>query len=119
MSAHLSSIIMATAQLTQVLDFYKCLGVKFAEKKISLGTTYFWSQSNSVQFAFLEKKELRSLDQPQIHLSFAVSNVSLVLKELEKQNVICVLDPMEQNGQIRAIILDPDGRSVELCQSDK
>ncbi len=116
MSSTLRSLVIATAQIKDVLRFYESLGLSFQIKKVSLGTEYFWTMANGLEIAFLEKASVPKEMQPQYMLSFRVKDIDVKFQQLVAGDFTGILDPTDFEEGRKAILLDPDGRSVEIIE---
>lgn len=116
MSAKLRSIVIATSQIKDVLRFYENLGLEFKTKKVSLGTEYFWTLANGLEIGFLEKQNVKQDSQPHYMLSFRVKDIDLKFQQFVDKKFIGILDPTDFEEGRKAILLDPDGRSVEIIE---
>lgn len=116
MSATLLSLVMATSQIKDVLSFYQNLGLTFKVKIVSLGTKYYWTMANGLEIAFLEKANVRQEDQPNYTLSFQVKDIDVKYQQFIDSKFIGIMDPTDFEEGRKAIILDPDGRSIEIIE---
>ncbi len=116
MPATLRSLVIATSQIKDVLKFYENLGLTFKTKKVSLGTEYFWTLANGLEIGFLEKTGIRQETQPHYMLSFRVKKIDEVFQNMVSHNFIGIMDPTDFEEGRKAIVLDPDGRSVEIIE---
>jgi predicted enzyme related to lactoylglutathione lyase len=117
MSVKLRSIVIATSKLKEVISFYELLGLSFQKKVVTLGTEFYWTIADDLEIAFIEKSNIAMVPQPHYMLSFRVADVDKFFLNLTGQGFIGVLDPTVFNEGRKAILLDPDGRSVELIQT--
>ncbi len=116
MSASLQSLVIATSQIKDVLRFYENLGLTFKTKKVSLGTEYYWTMANGLEIAFLEKPGMKQDIQPHYTLSFQVKGIDAKFQQFVSNKFIGILDPTDFKDGRKAIVLDPDGRSVEMIE---
>lgn len=116
MSATLRSLVIATSQIKDVLRFYENLGLTFKIKKVSLGTEYYWTLANGLEIGFLEKIGIQQDTQPHYMLSFRVKNIDDVFQQMVSHKFIGIMDPTDFEEGRKAIIMDPDGRSVEIIE---
>ena len=116
MSVTLRSIVIATSQIKEVLRFYENLGLAFKTKKVSLGTEYYWTTANGLEIAFIEKQNIKQDVQPHYMLSFKVKDIDLKFQQFVANQFIGILDPTDFAEGRKAILLDPDGRSVEIIE---
>lgn len=116
MSATLRSLVIATSQIKDVLRFYENLGLTFVTKKVSFGTEYYWTTSNGLEIAFLEKTDIKQDMQPHYMLSFRVKGVDEKFQQFVAKKFIGIMDPTNFEEGRKAILMDPDGRSVEIIE---
>ena len=118
MSLNITSITINTADLEPMLSFYSGLGLCFEQVKVSKGSSVHKSQVNGIEFSIFEITQVARKSAPSLQLSFQVCDVKeMVTKLLTIPHVMCVLDPIELEGTMKAIMIDPDGHSVELIES--
>lgn len=117
MAACLQSLVIATSQLKDVLRFYENLGLTFKTKKVSLGTEYYWTMANGLEIAFLEKSGMKPDTQPHYTLSFQVQDIDTKFQLFVSNKFIGILDPTDFKDGRKAIVLDPDGRAVEMVEN--
>lgn len=110
----LRSVIIASSQLKKVLNFYELLGLVFQRNHVSLGTEFYTSQIENFEISFIEKNNIRVDSQPHYTFSFKVSDVELIFNKLTQAGFIGILDPIDDKEGKKAILMDPDGRSVEI-----
>lgn len=116
MSPTLRSLIIATSQVKEVIRFYENLGLVFQTKKITVGTQYFWTTANGLEIGFIEKANVAMDQQPHYMLSFQVKNIDQKYQQFVSNSFIGILDPTDFDEGRKAIVLDPDGRSVEIIE---
>lgn len=110
----LRSVIIASSQLKKVLNFYQLLGLVFQKNHVSLGTEIYTSQIENLEISFIEKNNIMMDSQPHYNFSFKVSDINSIFHDLTHAGFIGILDPIEDKEGKKAILLDPDGRSVEI-----
>ncbi|MBL7543456.1 MAG: VOC family protein [Bdellovibrionaceae bacterium] len=116
MTASLRSLVIATSQIKDVLRFYQNLGLEFKTKKVALGTEYYWTLANGLEIAFLEKPDIKLEAQPHYLLSFRVKEIDKKYQQFVANKFIGIMDPTDFDEGRKAIVLDPDGRSVEMLE---
>ena len=116
MTATLRSLVIATSQIKDILKFYESLGLTFKTKKITIGTEYYWTLANGLEIAFIEKPNVIMDTQPQYMLSFRVKNIDQTYHQFVSKSFIGIMDPTDFEEGRKAIIVDPDGRSVEIIE---
>lgn len=116
MSVKLRTIVMATSQISKTVSFYQILGLNFLKKNITLGGEIYSATLDDLELALLEKSNVEKLPQPNYMLSFKVENLDKLHEKMLSGGHISILEPTVFAEGKKAILLDPDGRSVELIQ---
>lgn len=115
MSFLISSITINTSHLQSMLEFYGIVGFQFKASKVDKGSEIYRATHNGLEFSLYAVNELRSSPVPVIQLEFNVASVDVTYSSLLKvPGVLGILDPREISGGRKAILLDPDGNSIEL-----
>lgn len=115
MNAKLTSITLNTPHLEDMLSFYKILGVKFLESKVDKGSQVQRAVIGDMEFALYSINLGSEKPVPRLQLSFVIANLEKTIQEVcSVPNVMSILDPTVMPDGKKAIVLDPDGHSVEL-----
>lgn len=111
------SIIISTTHPEAMLEFYKNLGFVFERKNVKLGGFFYIAQIDKFSFAIQPTQNIQSTLHPGIQLSLKVPNINdLISKMNSNLRVAPFVDPIVMDGSLRATLVDPDGRSIELIQ---
>lgn len=117
MSLVITSITIMTPQLQDMLAFYRIIGFDFVAQKVDKGSELFRAHQESLEFSLYASQQVAKSQTPSLQLGFKVSNLEEVVRNLAKiPGVHCILDPMEMPDGKRAIVLDPDGHSIDLIE---
>ena len=111
----LKLIVLKTEDVDALRDFYTRVGFQFAEEQHGNDPVHF---SAPLGDGILEIYPLRSdtnVDST-TRLGFAIAGVEAVVQRLAGSAQI-VSKPKETQWGTRAVVRDPDGRSVELYES--
>lgn len=118
MSLVLTSITLNTMHLQAMLDFYRIIGFQFKAVKVEKGSEVYRAAHDGVEFSLYSIKNKDNSQIPTMQLGFRITDLEKNVTQLEKiQGVVCILGPTEMPDGKKAIILDPDGHSIELIQS--
>jgi lactoylglutathione lyase len=117
--ASLSLLILRTRQVDACLEFYRGLGLAMIEEKHGKGPVHYSSSSNGITLEIYpetQKNFTESRAQRTLRLGFTVESLATTLESLETLGAT-VLNPssVAQWGRL-AVVLDPDGREVEICE---
>ncbi len=115
MNAKLTSITLNTPHLEDMLSFYKILGVKFMESKVDKGSQVQRALVGDFEFSLYSINLGSEKPVPRLQLSFEVTNLDEKMAQiLRVPNAMSILDPTQMPDGKKAIVLDPDGHSIEL-----
>lgn len=111
----LSLLVLKTHQLEELQRFYSALGIVFCEEQHGRGPVHYAGQIGDV---VLELYPLKG-DEPadgSTRLGFAVPDLDSTLQLLTETDLHEPTTARQTEWGYRAIIRDPDGRAVELCE---
>jgi hypothetical protein len=117
MSLKLTSITLNTAHLEDMLKFYKIIGLDFAQAKVDKGSQVYRATLGGCEFSLYSIQTTEKKSIPTLQLSFSVQGLDEKVQAMgQLQNAMCILDPTLMPDGKKAIVLDPDGHSVELLE---
>jgi predicted enzyme related to lactoylglutathione lyase len=102
--------------LDDLRSFYGLLGIEMKEERHGKGPVHF---AGRVGDAVLEIYPLSSNDTPvdtTTRLGFAINDLTSTVQAVRVSGHAVVTEPQATEWGIRAVVRDPDGRSVELFQ---
>lgn len=112
----LSLMVLRTAQLDAMLQFYRALGLTFVEEKHGSGPMHYACEMNGMVIELYPADAGTAPDRKSggaTMLGFKVQSVDAVIAEL---NIEPVTAPKDSPWGRRASLLDPDGRMIEISQ---
>lgn len=113
----ITSITLNTAHLDSMLRFFLALGLECFPKEVEKGGGYYRGFCGSVEINLYNLPSAVRERAPNFQLSFSVSELDRRFARLcEIPGVQSVMDPTLLPGGKKAILIDPDGRSVELTE---
>lgn len=117
MSLLFTSITINTPHLPDMLGFYQIIGFQFTASKVDKGSEVYRAQRDGLEFSLYSIKSAQKPLIPSLQLGFTITNLDKIVSDLVKiPGVISILDPTELPHGKKAIILDPDGHSIELSE---
>lgn len=118
MRLELSSITLNTNQLAAMLNFYEVLGCQFKKEQVDKGGVVLKAQLGPVEFhLFSVGVSFPASGAPRMQLALRTQGVSQTVDKLKMlPGVQVLLEPTEMLGEVRSIILDPDGNSIDLSE---
>ncbi len=115
MTTKLTSITLNTLHLEDMLNFYSLLGLEFTKNTIRKGGHAYRAQVGDCELSLCSIQSYENKNTPALQLSFEVKNLHEKVTQMKSSTkAICILDPSEMPDGKKAIVLDPDGHSVEL-----
>ena len=100
-----------------MLGFYQIVGFHFSATKVDKGSEMHRAQHNGVEFTLYANKNAEVSRAPSLQLGFKVSNLTETVEKIKAiPNAMCILDPTQMPDGFKAIVLDPDGHAIELCE---
>ncbi len=110
-------IVIKTHQMNSLREFYSVLSMEFTEHQHGTGPVHFGATVGEILF------EVYPLPSEQLpvdittRLGFTVENIGKVIQILKSKEVSIISEPKETPWGLRALVRDPDGRTIELYQS--
>lgn len=118
MSLRILSITIKTSQLQDMLQFYQYLGFRFEKTQILKGTELHRAVVNGVELTLYPVTNVLGRSSPCLQLGIRVDKIVDLVGQLKQvPGAICVLEPEELELGKKAIVIDPDGNSIELIQA--
>lgn len=114
-----SAIVLWTARTREVVAFYAALGFPLAAEGHDDGPVHWACEVGAVHFAIYEQDEGDS-PPPEYQsagasvMGFEVDDLDAVYRAAKTVGARVLIRPEEVPWGRRAVILDPDGRTVEL-----
>ena len=112
----LNLLVLKTRQLDRLKAFYAALGIAFAAEKHGDGPTHYAGRIGETLLELYPLPENAGPADATTRLGFAVSDVDAVMGSLEAACGTVVSQPRQTEWGYRAVVRDPDGRAVDLCQ---
>ena len=113
----ITSITITTPHLQDMLGFYRIIGFQFRAAKVEKGSEIYKALHNGVEFSLYKTANPLKSQIPSLQLGFLVTNLDATVEQLKNvPGATCILDPTEMPDGKKAIILDPDGHSIELAE---
>ena len=117
----INAVILKTNRLEATVSFYRHLGITLTEEKHGDGPIHFTCKIQGAHFGVYEhgpwtKEERRAIGQETM-IGFEVESISEALSNFTKEELRVMIEPEEVEWGKRCVLLDPDGRPVELNES--
>lgn len=122
MSTSLSLIVLRTSKMQETLAFYRAFGFAFSEEQHGSGPIHHSTQIGSSVLEIYPGDAAEPMNRKAsgaTMLGFAVESLDNTLQALEKLRATVISAPKDSPWGRRAVVVDPDGRSVELSEPKK
>lgn len=114
-SPRLNLIVIRSSDPARTVAFYKALGLRFQEEQHGNGPIHWAAEFDSLVMEIYPATSSNDVDGS-TRLGFSVDDVKSALSTLRDHGVEVISDLKQTKWGLRAVVQDPDGRSVELVQ---
>jgi hypothetical protein len=112
----LNLLVIRSLEPKRTIGFYELLGLNFQEEQHGKGPVHWAADFSGLVMEIYPAHSSEQMDRS-TRLGFDVGDVKSVLTSLRNQDVEVVSDLKQTPWGLRAVVKDPDGRSVELVQT--
>ena len=105
--------MIRSPQVEETKAFYELLGMEFVEEKHGCGPLHFAAIVDRCVFEIYPGET-----DANTRLGFCVEDVASTVKKITEAGYQVIKMPKKTKWGIRSVVADPDGRSVELLQSE-
>jgi lactoylglutathione lyase len=116
MQSKLFRITLNSSQPELLLRFYSVLGFHFSQKQVDKGSLAWLGQLGEMALEVYGIKETFSGRSPNVQLSFQVAGIESIIEKVRDLKLQIMMEPLQSSIGTIAIVMDPDGRSIELIQ---
>jgi lactoylglutathione lyase len=113
----LSLLVLRTTRVVACLEFYRSLGLALVEEKHGRGPVHYSSSSNGIVIEIYPETPNGMMEfgaERTIRLGFTVESLAATLESLETVGSRVLRAPAISRWGHVAVVLDPDGREVEI-----
>ena len=114
---YLSLLVLRTTRIGDCLEFHQTLGLTLVEEKHGKGPVHYSSSSNGITIEIYPETQKNFIEiraERTLRLGFKVESLAATLESLESLGATVLKFPSITKWGRCAIILDPDGREVEI-----
>ena len=104
------------------LAFYRCLGLSFVEEQHGSGPVHYSSQVSSTVLEIYPGDDAAQVNRKHsgaTMIGFTIERVDSVIAAVQQLQAPVLTAPTDSPWGRRAVILDPDGRAIEVNESKK
>jgi len=116
----LSLVVLRSFQMDASLAFYQSLGLEFVEEKHGTGPVHYSAQVGSTVLEIYPGEAAEPLNRKSsgaTMLGFGVESLDSVVAAVQRLGIQIVTPPSDSKWGRRAVVLDPDGRAIEVNES--
>jgi|GEM_PF-2337749 len=110
----LRSLALKSSDVLALRDFYAALGFVFQENRVAKGSVVWRGQVGPVELVLHSGSRRKEEATPETSFRIQVEDIAGKITALRKLGIQIVLDLEFLDDGQTAVVLDPDGRSVEL-----
>lgn len=110
-------LVLKTPHLDRLRAFYQALGVELIEEQHGSGPVHYAGRIGDAVLEIYPLPDKGGLADTTTRLGFAVDRLAEVVQGLRVAGAIIAAEPRQTAWGLRAVVRDPDGRAVELCQA--
>ncbi|MFN7730179.1 MAG: VOC family protein [Bdellovibrio sp.] len=117
MSAKLQTLSFNSKRQKDLAAFYQVLGAGMTLKSVKVGSETYQGRLGDLNIVIYCIQNQDKTSSPNLSLCFDVKNLSALLRDLKKvPGVQTIMDEAQMPTGRSAVVLDPDGRSVEFIE---
>jgi len=112
-------VVLRTANLVSARSFYETFGLSFVEEQHGSGPVHLSCERGGIVLELYPGKPGQAperLNAGATMLGFSVESMAQTLEKLTAQKVVVVTPPKESPWGKRMVVLDPDGRAIEVSE---
>ena len=117
-SPRLNLLVIRSEEPARAIALYESLGLRFQEEQHGKGPVHWAAECGGLIMEIYPPKSPDDVDRT-TRLGFEIDEVESILASLRDQGVHVVKDLKQTQWGLRAVVKDPDGRSVELVQESR
>src|SRR5262245_24539519 len=113
----LSLLVLRTTRIGACLEFYQALGLEMVEEKHGKGPLHYSFSSNGITIEIYPETQKNFIEiraERTLRIGFKVESLAATLESLESLGATVLKFPSITKWGHCAVILDPDGREVEI-----
>jgi len=110
-------LVLRTRDTKLLADFYSLLGLKFEYHKHDSSPYHYSATIGSTVFEIYPLAKNQDKPDKNLRLGFGIENFDQVMITLKTSQVDFSQEPAQTEFGFMAIIIDPDGRKIELYKN--
>lgn len=115
--AALGLIVLRTKSIQKVTAWYGVIGVEIVKEKHEKTASTYTADLEGLVLEFLPLTEEMPAPEPNVRLGFVVADLEKTITDLKALGTVVINPPQSTSRGFRAVVRDPDGRSIELYKA--
>jgi len=111
----ISLLVLKSSQMEVLCDFYRLLGFDFVEEQHGKGPVHYAAPLDAGVLEIYPLPDEKLTDTT-TRIGFNISDINSVVEAVASAGEV-VSKPKATQWGVRAVVRDPDGRMVELCET--
>ncbi len=114
----IKTITLNTAKMPEMVEFFGALGIPMKAMPVNKGTVAYRGNFSEVEICLLSIPKKDRLATPDLSFRLQIENISDVMARLRKLPQVQILMELQELpfGKM-AVVLDPEGHSIELTDA--
>ncbi|MCS3732799.1 VOC family protein [Mucilaginibacter dorajii] len=110
-------IVIRTSDMPRLVGFYQLLGLTFDYHKHGASPYHFSAEVEELIFEIYPLAKGQTDTDKYLRLGFEIADFDETIATLKDSNVLLASEPVFTEFGFMAVVIDPDGRKVELYKS--
>jgi predicted enzyme related to lactoylglutathione lyase len=112
----LKLLVLKTPQVGRLRAFYEALGISLTQERHGNGPVHYAGQVGDAVLELYPLTDEGGASDTTTRLGFTVRRLDEVMQAVRDAGAVIASEAKQTSWGLRAVVRDPDGRSVELCQ---
>jgi lactoylglutathione lyase len=110
-------IVIGTGDMSRLVGFYQLLGFAFDYHKHGNSPYHYGASIGEMVLEIYPLTKSQSEADKSLRLGFGIDNFETIVQLLKENDVVFASHPIETEFGFMAIVVDPDGRKIELYRN--
>jgi len=108
-------LVLKSADFDRTINFYRALGIPLLWERHGNGPQHLATQVGSTVLEFYPC-HLGEARTSEVQIGFDVRDLAAVTDQIRSLGLTVIREPKKSNGELTAIVVDPDGHRVTLYE---
>ena len=107
-------IVLRTSDMTRLAGFYSLLGLVFEYHKHGVSPYHYSATIEQTVLELYPLTKSQSEADKNLRLGFGIADFDITVEKLKEADVVFSSEPIQTDFGFMAVVVDPDGRKIEL-----